>query len=73
MHPLLLTLGLVLAFVGYVIERQRTGFGRAKAVGLCLFAVGVILLFGEGGWWGLFGLVVPAVLIDQGIAAFRRR
>ena len=74
MHVILLVVGLALATVGYAVERsQPRGFTRAKAVGLALFVVGEILLFGEAWWWGLIGFAVPPVLIDVLWAAIRRK
>jgi len=73
MHTLLVVLGLALTLIGYAVERENTGrFTRGKAVGLALFVVGEILLFGEGLWWGLLGLAVPPLLIDFVYAAIRR-
>jgi len=74
MHVVLVTVGLTLAFIGYAFERRRPrGFTRAAAVGLTLFVIGAILLFGEGWWWGLTGLFVPPILIEPVLFAIRRR
>jgi len=65
MHAVLVVVGLSLAFIGYTVERQPPmRFTRGKAVGLVLFLIGVILLFGEGWWWGLMGLLIPPLLIE---------
>ena len=73
MHTLLVVVGLALTLIGYAIERQNSGrFTRGKAVGLSLFVVGEILLFGVGLWWGLLGLAVPPLVIDVLYAAVRR-
>jgi len=74
MDVVVLAVGLALSFIGYAVERrQPPGFNRGKAVGLTLFVVGVILLFGKAWWWGLIGLAVPPLLIDVLVAAVRRR
>ena len=74
MHAVFVVVGLGLAVIGYAVERRQPGgFTRAKAVGLSLFVVGEILLFGASWWWGLIGLVVPPLLIDLLLASRRRR
>ena len=74
MNALLVTVGLTLTFIGYAVERQQPRkFTRGRAVGLTLFVVGEILLFGEAWWWGLVGFLAPPVLIDLLLAAIRRR
>jgi len=61
----MLVVGFALAWVGCLIElRQPAGFNRGRAVGVALFVVGEILLFGAGWWWGLIGLLVPPILIN---------
>ena len=70
----LVAVGLTLAIGGYALEREEpAGLTRAKAVGLALFVVGVIMLFTERWWWGLIGLALPPLLIDGVLAAIRRR
>lgn len=74
MHVVLVVIGLALAFTGYVVERHRPrGFTRATAVGVTLFVIGEILLFGEGWWWGWIGLVIPPMLIEPLLYLIRRR
>jgi hypothetical protein len=74
MHALLVVVVLALAFIGYTVERQPPmRFTRGKAVGLVLFVVGEIILFGQGWWWGQIGLAVPAMVIDVVLAATLRR
>ena len=73
MHVVLVVVGLALATVGYAVQRwQPAGFTRGKAVGLALFVVGEVLLFGAAWWWGLIGIAVPPMLIDLLWAAIRR-
>ena len=63
MPVVLVVVGLALTSVGYAVERQRgSGFNRGKAVGLALFVVGEIMLFGEGWWWGVMGCR-PAITV----------
>ena len=74
MPAVLVVVGLALTVLGYALERQQTsGFTRGKAVGLALFAVGEILLFGVEWWWALIGLAVPPILIGVLLAPARRR
>ena len=61
--------GLALAFVGSVpFHSEPAGFNRAKAVGLSLFAVGEVLLWGVAWWWALIGLVAPSIIIEAVVA-----
>jgi len=56
---------LALVCVGWALIRsQPVDFTRSKAVGLALLLVGEVLLYGEGWWWALIGLLVPGLLID---------
>jgi len=73
MHVVLVVVGLTLAFIGYVVERLRpVGFTRATAIGVTLFVIGEILLFGEGWLWGLVGFVIPPLLIEPVLYFVRR-
>ena len=77
MHLTLVLVGLALAIVGSVLTRSRpVRFTRAEAVGLALFLVGEVILFEEGWWWALIGLVVPSLLIgviDNVVSALKQR
>jgi hypothetical protein len=57
-----------------VVERRRpVGLNRATAVGVTLFVIGGIFLFGEGWLWGLIGLVILPILIEPLLFVGRRR
>ena len=76
MHVTLVVVGLVLSLGGWIPFRSSSkGLTRGRAVGLALFVVGEVMLFGEGWWWGLTGLVVPTLLGDAvlGVARAVRR
>jgi len=74
MRVVLVVVGLALAFSGYAVERQGpVGFNRATAVGVTLFVIGEIFLFGEGWLWGLIGFVIPPLLIEPLLFVARRR
>ncbi len=73
MPIVVVVVGLVLAFVGYAVERaQPKGLNRAKAVAWALIVVGEILLLGQGWWWALIGLAVPPMLIGGVLAVVKR-
>jgi hypothetical protein len=72
-HAVLVVVGLALASVGYAVQgSQPVDYTRAKAVGLVLFVVGEILLFGEAWWWALIGFAVPPLLVGVLTAVTRR-
>ena len=74
MDTVLVVVGLALNTLGYGGERaQPPGFNRGRVVGMVLFVIGEILLFGVGWWWGLLGLAIPPLLIDVVLGAIRRR
>ena len=70
LHLTLVLVGLALAFVGWGLFRsQPVGFTRHMAVGLALFLIGEVLLYGAAWWWALIGLIVPGLLIDVIVGA----
>jgi hypothetical protein len=73
MDTVLVVAGFFLTSLGYVGERQqRRGSFRARAVGMALFLIGEILLFGVDWRWGLSGLVIPPLLIEAALSLTRR-
>jgi hypothetical protein len=73
-HSVIVVVGLILATIGCALElRGPARFDRGKAVGLALFLLGEVLLFTEGWWWGLLGLLAPPLPIQLLLAATQRR
>lgn len=73
MHGVVVGVGLLLATLGYALELRSGRFDRGKAVGLALFLLGEVLLFTEGWWWGLVGLLAPPLPIHFVLGATQRR